>query len=55
MELIYIILAIATNLLVLRVAYYIGQRTGRVRFIYKINKLTVSQIIEHKMSCFKKL
>jgi len=51
---IYIIL-IAVNLLVIRLAYYIGQRVGRTKFINKLNKLTVSNMLEHKRNCFKKL
>lgn len=54
MEIIYVIL-LAAQMILCRLAYDLGKRTGKVRFINKINKLTVSQIIEHKMSCFKKL
>lgn len=54
MEIIYVIL-LAAQMILCRLAYDLGKRTGKVRFINKINKLTVSKMLEHKRTCFKKL
>jgi hypothetical protein len=54
MEIIYIIISIS-SLLLCRLAYDLGKRTGKIRFINKINRLTVSKMLEHKRTCFKKL
>jgi hypothetical protein len=54
MEIIYVLLA-AVQMILCRLAYDLGKRTGKIRFINKINKLTVSKMLEHKRTCFKKL
>jgi len=54
MEKIYVIL-IFGYLLTLRIAYSVGKGVGRTKFINKINKLTISNMLEHKRTCFKKI
>ena len=54
MEIIYVLITTA-QIILCRLAYDLGKRTGKIRFINKINKLTVSKMLEHKRTCFKKL